>query len=60
MYLKRIDKSELYEKKGENRIVFIFNGCAIRFGDQTPVEEFFKGISNPKILVNDVDNLIGG
>ena len=43
-----------------SKIAFIFNACYLRFGDKTTVLNFFKGISNPKIIVNDVNNLASG
>jgi hypothetical protein len=56
-YLQKIGKSHLYCT--DNKICFLFNDIRLRFGDQTPIEEFFKGMTNPKILINDVSNLIG-
>ena len=42
-----------------NEIVFLFAACKLRFGDKTTVENYFKGVSNPIIIVNDVNNLPG-
>ena len=56
-YLQKIGKSHLYCT--DNKICFLFNDIRLRFGDQTPIEEFFKGMTNPKILINDVSNLFG-
>ena len=39
-----------------NKIAFLFNGSAINFGDQTPVETYFKRTLNPKIIVNLINN----
>ena len=36
---------------------FLFNASRLKFGDKTKIEDFFKGISNPKVVVNDVNNL---
>ena len=58
-YLKRVNRPDLIGDKN-NKIVFLFNACQLRFGDQTPVENFFKGIHNPVVIVNDIDNLRGG
>ena len=52
-YLQRIGRHDLYSEKS-NKICFLFNACRLRFGDKTPVEEFFKGIPNPKVVVSGV------
>ena len=57
-YLQRVGKPELYEEKS-NKICFLFNAAQLKFGDQTKIEVFFKGVTNPKVVVNDVHNLIG-
>ena len=57
-YLQRIGRHDLYSEKS-NKICFLFNACRLRFGDKTPVEEFFKNVMNPQIIVNDIFNLIG-
>ena len=59
IYFKRIGSPEFYDTK-RNKIFFIYNAFKIRYDDHTPVEEFFKLAPNPRITVNDVDNLIGG
>ena len=56
-YLNKIGRPELYIQKSKD-ISFIFNMIPIRYGDTTPVEKFFKGISFPKITVDFV-SLIG-
>ena len=52
-----------------NKIFFLYNACLVKFGDNTPVEKYFKIKPNPyggnlnfepKIIVNDVNNLLGG
>ena len=57
-YLKRIGKPELIGTQ-ESKICFLWNANKMRFGDNTPVEQFFKNMQMPKIVVNDVNNLIG-
>ena len=57
-YLNRVGRPELYQEKS-NKICFLFNASQLKFGDQTKVEVFFKGVINPKVVVNDVHNLIG-
>ena len=58
IYLKRVGKPELINDN-TNKICFLFNATKIKFGDNTPVEKYFKNSPNPKIVVNDVNNLTG-
>ena len=55
-YFYRINKPEIINQKG--KFCFTFNASQLKFGDKTKIEEFFKGISNPKVVVNDVNNLV--
>ena len=57
-YLKRVGKPELIGNLG-NEICFLFNANHLKFGNQTKVEVFFKGVFNPKVVVNDTKNVIG-
>ena len=57
-YLKRVGRPDLYQQKS-NKICFLFNAAQLKIGDQTKVEAFFKNVQNPKVVVNDVNNLIG-
>ena len=57
-YLSRVGRPDLYRDKS-NQICFLFNGSQIKFGEQQKVEAFFRNITGPKIIVNDVHNLIG-
>ena len=43
----------------ESRISFLYNAYKIKIRDKTHIKELFKGNVNPKIVVNDTDNLIG-
>ena len=54
-YLEHMGKESLINS---DKISFLYNAAKLNFGDQTPIEKFFKNISNPKIVVNDVNNLI--
>ena len=59
-YLKRVNREDLInDEKNKGKICFLFNAAQLKFGDNTAIEAFFKGISNPKVVVNDVNNLIG-
>ena len=55
-YLKRIGRPEL---EGGNKIAFIFNANPLKINDTTKAKDIFKNDSNPKITVNDVNNMIG-
>ena len=57
-YLKRVGRPELINDN-TNKICFLFNATQLKFGNKTKVEVFFKNINNPKVVVNDVNNLIG-
>ena len=57
-YLERMNRSTLYNTKSD-KICFLFNGAKLKYGDQTKVEEYFKHNSTPKIIVNDVNEVIG-
>jgi len=57
-YLRRMGKPELIGNQ-DNKICFLFNANKMKFGDKTPVEQFFKSAPNPKVVVNDINNLIG-
>ncbi len=59
-YLKRVNREDLInDEQNKGKICFLFNAAQLKFGDTTKIEQFFKGISNPKVVVNDVNNLIG-
>ena len=51
LYFKRVDKSELFNRPLD--ICFIFNANKMNFNDQTPVQNYFLGVYNPFITVND-------
>ena len=55
-YLESVDKANLI---GSDKISFLFNAAKLSFGDKTVVEKFFKNSINPKVVVNDTNNLIG-
>ena len=57
-YLKRVGRPDLIGTQ-DNKICFLWNATKMKFGDNTPVEQFFKNAINPKIVVNDINNLIG-
>ena len=57
-YLKKVGRPELI-RDNTNKICFLFNATQLKFGNKTKVEVFFKNINNPKVVVNDVNNLIG-
>ena len=56
-YLENVGKPELF---GQNdKINFLYNANKINFNDNTPIENKFANIINPKIVVNDTQGLIG-
>ena len=60
-YLKRIDRPELISSlvEGGNKIAFIYNANPLKINDTTKAKDIFKNDSNPKIVVNDIHNMIG-
>ena len=57
-YLQRVGRPDLIGNQ-ENKICFLVNAQKLKFGDNTPIEQFFKNAINPKVVVNDINNLIG-
>ena len=45
---------------GSKNIAFLFNGLLLNIKDHRSIGEFFGIVENPKIIVNDTSNLIGG
>jgi len=56
-YLNEAETPELIDDR-TNRICFLYNATRLRFGDETPIETFFRNSINPRIIVNDIENLI--
>ena len=56
-YLTVVGRPDLYGKPQD--IGFLFNANKVNFGDKTPVEQFFRNVTIPKIVVNDTKGLIG-
>jgi len=56
-YLNSVGVPELYGQT--EKVSFLFNARKLNFGDTTLVEEFFRNVTNPKVVVNDTQNLIG-
>jgi hypothetical protein len=61
-YLFRMRKLKVITDlmNGKEGICFLFNSIRLTVRDKKTVGHIFEGISNPKIIVNDVDNMIGG
>ena len=57
VFFKRIGKPELINKPRE--IGLIYNARLINFNESQLVEDFFGGLSNVTITVNDIGDLIG-
>ena len=58
LYLKRVGKPELINNL-QGRLCFLVNAKNLKFTDTTKIENFFKNVTLPTVLVNDVNNLIG-
>ena len=56
-YLNRVGKPELFNRT--NDICFLCNGNKIDIHCNVKVEQYFMNYATPKIIVNDVKNLIG-
>ena len=56
-YLNRVGRPDLFGKP--DQLCFLVNAQKLQFNDQTPIEQYFKNNLNPKIVVNDTNNLIG-
>ena len=49
--------NRVYDK---NIVSFLFNAYKLRIYDDTPIKNIFKYRPNPRVIVNDNNNLIGG
>jgi hypothetical protein len=58
IYLRRVFRKELINDE-HNNICFLYNAVKLEFGDNTPIEIYFKTSGIPKVIVVDVNNLIG-
>ena len=56
-YLNEAETPELIDDR-TNRIDYLYNARRLRFGDETTIETFFLNFINPRIIVNDIQNLI--
>ena len=43
----------------DKKLVFLWNANILDINDTKKVKDFFKGVNNPRIVVNDINNLIG-
>ena len=66
LYLKTVDRPDLISSlmKGDKnlvdkKLVFLWNANILDINDTKKVKDFFKGVNNPRIVVNDVNNFIG-
>ena len=60
IYVSKLKNKNLYKKIINNRIVFLSIGQVLRINDETPIKLIFNNMQNPKIVVNEKDDLIGG
>ena len=61
LYLKRMDRQDLISSlmEGSTKIVFVWNAIQLKINDTTKVKDVFKNNVSQKIVVNDIDGLIG-
>ena len=57
VYFKRVGHPELFNRPKD--IGFLYNAKLINFNEATLVENFFRGVTNATITVNDIGDLIG-
>ena len=48
-----------WNKAATTDVSVLFNAAKLEFGNKTTVENFFRNVMNPKVVVNDTANLIG-
>jgi len=53
IYLNRAGKESLI---GSKKILFLWNGSKVQFGDRTPIYKYFYNVINPKIVFIDASN----
>ena len=58
-YLIKIGKLDLINRT-DGKIVFIYNAQLLKNDDKTKLKVFFGSEKNPRIMVNELNNLIGG
>ena len=39
--------------------MFLYNGINLKFGNKTMIKDFFRNNFIAKVIVNDIDNIIG-
>ena len=60
IYASEIKTQNIYDKIINKTISFIYNGTMLRINDETPIQLIFNFEKNPKVVVNYLDDLIGG
>ena len=55
-----LSQENFVKKINDKKLVFIFNAYQLRINDETPIKIFFNNTINPRVVINDVDSLIGG
>ena len=58
LYLKKVWRPDLNNNL-QGRLCFLVKAKLLKFNDTTKIENFFKNVILPTVLVNDVDNIIG-
>ena len=60
IYASEIKTQNIYDKIINKTIAFLYNGTMLRINDETPIQLIFNFNKNPKVVVNYLDDLIGG
>jgi len=58
IFLEQIGKPGL-KNDIPSKLCFLYNAKQMKPGDKTTLENFFKNDKNPKVIVNDINNLLG-
>ena len=58
LFLREVGKPGL-KNDIPNKLCFLYNAKQMKPGDKTTLKNFFKNDKNPKVVVNDINNLLG-
>ena len=60
MLKKYINEYSSLDYIKNDKVGFFYNATKLRLGDKTKIEDFFKSKTNPIVVINEPNNLIGG
>ena len=55
-FLNKVGKPELINSP---KICFLFNARQLKIGDKTKIEDYFRDLTKAKVIINDIEGLIG-